>query len=120
MAELTDFPPKEQELIKEMLSFDFSTVNSEQRQWEIIGSISSEGLVYAKAHLFDSVFEKIQTDANNAILELENLEKEQQEKHRLAIVEYQKEERARCKYLIAFVCMSVFVAIMVYVWIARF
>lgn len=101
MVELTEFPPEEQELIKEMLSLDYTREDFEKRKRVILSSLSTDGLRYVQEHLFDSVFKKLETDANKAIVELEKLEHEQKEKQEFAIQQYKKEERIKCNYRIA-------------------
>lgn len=51
MAELSDFPPEEQELIKEMLSLDYTREDFEKRKRVILSSLSTDGLRYVQEHL---------------------------------------------------------------------
>lgn len=120
MTELTDFPPEEQKLINEMLSLDYTREDFEQRKWEIMCALSTDGLVYVREHIFDIVYNKLETDTNEAIMKLEKLDLEQREKQKIAIQQCREEERSRCNYLIASVCMGVGVAIAAWIWVMRF
>lgn len=101
MIELTDFPPEEQELIKEMLSLDYTKEGYEKRKWELLSSLSIEGLEYVREHVFDIVVNKVETDANKAIAKLEKYDQEQKKKQELAIQRCKKEARTRCDCIIA-------------------
>ncbi len=115
MTELTDFSKEEQKLINEMFSLDYTSQDFEKRKWEILGPLSTEGLVYVQEHIFDIVYKKLETDTNKAISALEKIEREQTEKHELAIQQCKKEGRQECTCLLIFALVSVLVFTVIYI-----